>query len=237
MRRTALLAAVFLMSSRVLAASLEPGEYITERGWGVLKLERTVGGKVHFNLESVGGNAHTCSLEGEVRGGKATLDGVEEGKPCVIAFTAKAEGVDVMPQDGMACSYYCGARAYFQGVYLKPAPGCSIAESQQTQKTFKQLYDRHAYAEARATLEPTLTRCAATLGWLEEGWLRNDLAITYHKLGLDRFCLNVLEPLKEDAARSEQDLRDMYPPADADNYIPIAHAARTNLKLCRGKKR
>jgi hypothetical protein len=36
---------------------------------------------------------------------------------------------------------------------------------------------------------------------------------------------------RQNAAKTEKELKEEHPPTDADNYIPIVEAARTNLKL------
>jgi hypothetical protein len=49
--------------------------------------------------------------------------------------------------------------------------------------------------------------------------------------------LKTLAPLQEDAAMSDDEIRDNYPPSDADAWLPIVKAARFNLGLCRKKAR
>jgi hypothetical protein len=50
-------------------------------------------------------------------------------------------------------------------------------------------------------------------------------------------CKKTLGFLSEDMAKTDEQLRGDYPPSDADGYIPVVKAARTNLKLCeKGKK-
>ena len=44
-----------------------------------------------------------------------------------------------------------------------------------------------------------------------------------------------LEPLREDAAKTDAAIRGEVPTADADSLIPIARATRANLKLCQAK--
>lgn len=138
-----------------------------------------------------------------------------------------------------ACRYYCGARAGFEGEYVRPAPACQPASIAKTRAEFKRLYDRKAYSEAVAVLEPVLKNCSKTMYWLDIGWVRNDLALTHAKLGHREICRQLLQPLAEDAAQTDDQIRENYPPSDAENYLPIVKATRTNLKLCTGgtKKR
>ena len=212
---------------------LQPGDYVTERGWGTLAITRDKSGALKFSLEAMGGNAHSCSLDGEIRNGRATLEALDKGKPCVVTFTAKADGITVDSVDGVICRYFCGMRAMFEGQYLKPAPGCAPAQVSATRKEFKSLYDRKDYAAARAKLESAFTSCAKTIDWLDTGWIRNDLALAQLRSGDAAACLRTLEPLAKDAARSDAQIRDeMVSPTDVDNWLPVIHAARTILKLC-----
>lgn len=78
-----------------------------------------------------------------------------------------------------------------------------------------------------------LARCQKTLDWLGAHWLRNDLALAQLRLGDAAACRATLQPLAADAARSDDAIRDSYPPSDAESYLGVLKAARTNLKLCR----
>jgi hypothetical protein len=206
-----------------------PGEYVTERGWGTLQVSSPAGGSTTFTIISVGSNMHSCELGGEIVGGRASLE-AEDGKRCVVDFAPKSDGIEVTSND--ACRYYCGARAAFEGLYLKAPDGCTGRAQAETRKGFKRLYDKKNYRDARATLEPLLARCGRILGWLDAGWIRNDLALTQHKLGDDSGCRRTLEPLAADATKSDDDIASEYPPSDADAYLPIVKATRTNLELC-----
>jgi len=96
--------------------------------------------------------------------------------------------------------------------------------------------EHHAQHEAAAltTLAPVLTECDKTLDWISKGWMRNDLALTQYKLGDRAACLQTLAPLAESAGKSDEKIQEEYPPADAEIYLPVVRATRTNLKLCRG---
>jgi len=214
--------------------TLRPGEYITENGWGVLTISTSEDRTTHFSIEAIGANAHICSLEGEVRNLQAILDIGEPSKSCVVTFLPKAEGIDVSSIDSEPCRSFCGMRAGFEGQYLLPNPGCSDKERSVTREQFKQLYDAKSYVKASAVLEPLLRGCSRTLSSLESGWIRNDLAITQYHLGRLKDCRRMLEPLTEDAAKTEEELRSSLPPADFDSYLPLAEATRHNSKLCAG---
>ena len=148
-----------------------------------------------------------------------------------MKFDASAKGIGVSSNE--ACRTYCGMRAQFDGMYFKPAPGCSSDERSSTRDAFKASYAKKDYAAARAKLEPLLTQCAALLSWLEKPSIRNDLAVTLYHLHDRAACLSVLEPLADDASKTDDAIRENYPPTDADDYLPLVKAARTNLKLCK----
>jgi hypothetical protein len=232
------LAALLSMPVSVQAGTdaLRPGEYITEDGWGVLTISAS-GDRTTFTIEAVGGNGHTCSLEGEIKNLKARLDVDEEGKACEVTFLPKAESIDVSSVDSETCRYFCGMRASFEGEYLKPNPGCGTEERGATREQFQKLYDAKSYARAATLLEPFLSRCEKTLDWLESAGLRNDLAITQYHLGRLADCRKTLEPLMEDASKTDEELQENFPPSDYESYLPIAKATRHNAKLCAQQRR
>lgn len=223
---------LLVLPGRALEVLFLPGEYITEEGWGTLTIIRGQDGGLTFVIDTVGANAHTCDLEGDIRNGMTVLESNDEHTPCVVSFLPKGDDIEVNANHSDACRTYCGMRASFEGLYLKPAPGCDAKSRRETSDRFKRLYDDKAYAKARAVLEPMLKNCARTLDWIERGWLRNDLAVTLYHLGEAAACLNTLQPLAGDAAETDEAIRARYPPTDADNYLPIVQAARTNIKLC-----
>jgi len=208
----------------------------------VLKVTRSEDRRAHFSLEATGANAHSCTLEGDILEGRATLgvDPPEPGGPrrdCVVLFQPTAQGVEVASDegyedfDGDPCRAFCGMRASFAGEYLTPAPGCTGAERAATRERFQRLYDAKSYAEAEAVLEPLLERCGKTLGE-EKGWIANDLALTQYHLGRLADCSKTLAPLAGDAARSDEDLRGSLPLFDFEAYLPLIRATRHNLELC-----
>ncbi len=214
-----------------------PGEYIAEGGWGNLRVTRNGQGGLSFEILTIGANAHTCSLSGEIRGGRAVLEEDGDHRQCVVTFEPTGKGIRVT-DDGDACRAYCGMRAAFTYQYLKPQPECAPAAMQKTRAEFKRLYDRKSYALARARLEPVLKKCSALIHWSDMGWILNDLAITQYRLGDYAGCRNTLQPLTGDAGKTDEELREEYPPSDADIALPIAGATRTNLRLCTsGKKK
>lgn len=215
--------------------AIEPGTYIGEGGSGTLSIKRKERALL-FELNAVGANAHTCNLEGEIKGTRAVLEGDEKGKPCIVNFLARPEGIEVGSGAGAGtqdiCRMYCGMRAAFEGMYLKPAAGCDDAARARTRKQFKSEYDRKDYAKARETLEPLIGKCAKTLHWIDLGYLHNDLAITQYKLQDFAGCLRTLQPYADDAKLSDKEIQESMPPFDGEMQVKIIRAARTNIKLC-----
>ncbi|MDL2284222.1 hypothetical protein LJC19_03655 [Oxalobacter sp. OttesenSCG-928-P03] len=216
--------------------ALKAGAYVREGGSGTLILEKNTGGHLSFSLSAIGVNAHTCSLEGEIRDGKATMKEAWAEGACTVIFAPQAKGIEVTGKDGEtgACRYYCGMRAYFDGLYEMPPAGCAPAEIEQTREEFRHFYDAKKYRDALARLKPVLDNCQTMIHPLyEEGPIRNDLAVTYHKLADYKACRDVLEPYAEDAMLKDEEINEYsYAPSDQGTYLSIISAARVNLRLC-----
>jgi hypothetical protein len=209
------------------AAAAHAQTYIREGGTGTLTLAELKGSATRFHIEAVGANAHLCSVEGEARGPVARIDG-DDGKPCEVTFDAQGRDMKISSQN---CRLYCGMRAYFDGRYIQPEPICLPQRTQEARATAKKLYDRKKYPEARDALWPVLNRCESVLDRFDQLWIRNDLALMLHRSGDDAGCLKVLQPALPlaDAADDEISLSE---PAFHEDLVKIAHATRTNLKLC-----
>lgn len=229
---TLLLAALPLLCS-AQTATMQPGKYVTEGGWGHLTIEPAKGGAQRFAIEALGGNMHSCTLDGDIRNGKSLLDVGEPGKPCVVSFKLVGSNVQVSNSTAEQCRQFCGMRAAFDGLYLTPAAGCDSPARRATRNKFKALYDKKAFDEARAVLQPVLANCASTMDRIALSSLRNDLAITQYHLGDFAACISTLAPLAEDASKTDAEVLNSYPPSDAESFLPSVRAARVNLKLCR----
>lgn len=215
------------------AAALAPGKYVADGGAGHLTLKKGKSGNLDFEISATGSNGHACSLEGELKNGRAQLEGMDEKTPCIVTMKMTPTGIFVEDASKGSCLVHCGMRASFELTYFQPTPACVSTAVNNTRKQFKQRYDSKQFAEARALLEPVLKDCARSLDWIEDGRIRNDLAVTLHKLGEIASCQSVLKPLAEDAAMTDKKLRETYPPLEADLYLPVVRATRTNLKLCK----
>jgi len=210
-------------------SALQPGEYLDGSG-GYLIINPAKAGSLPFEIQTIGPNRHGCQADGVIGKDLQAVLKPDGAAPCILAFAPKSDRIEVTVKT--VCSAYCGARASLDGMYFKPAPGCDRAGVRKSHAEFKRLYDKKAYREARAALEPVLTRCSNTLDDNEDGWMRNDLAITFLRLGDRAACRRALEPLAKDAAKSDASIREELLPADARRLIPIMQATRTNLKLC-----
>lgn len=219
------------------AQPLAPGTYLTEGGWGRLTLTERAG-QLAMVLRTTGPNGHGCGLQGPVDAQGLARIAPDPGMPaCVVQLrpTARPGELEVSPGDADACRAYCGARAGgFDGLYRQPVPGCSPAERQRTRQAFQKLYDAAEFERATLTLGSLLARCAAVLPALEAAWLRNDLALAQDKAGRREACAQTLAPLRAQAARTDAELREELPPSDAQAWLRVMRATRTNLARCAG---
>lgn len=227
---------LLLVFSRVVYANpmLKSGEYIEAGGSGNLLISHEPNVKLTFSMEIIRVNGHSCSLEGEILDGRSILISDDQANDsCVVMFTPTSDGIDVNAEDYNNCRSYCGARADLSGTltFLRPAAGCDASSLASSLEKFKRFYEGKAFGKAQKVLAPLLANCKKTLGWLEEGQIRNDLAITQYHLGHPIDCLKTLEPLAVNAASLDEELN--LAPSDAFDYLPILHAARTNLRLCK----
>jgi hypothetical protein len=223
--------ACLLSAGTAHSANPSPGYYLAEGGWGDLKIKPSNGKALPFKLLALGPNAHTCDLEGVIEGNRAILEG-EGGKACTVVFSASPGLVGVAPVDNEPCRGYCGVRAWFAKTYILPAAKCTPAAKASAQKRFTALYRAKSYTQALAELAPMLTECSKTLHWIEEGHIRNDVAVTQYHLGRIDECKSTLAPVLRDATGDEDSLREALPPTDFDSFLPIAKAAWFNAKLC-----
>jgi hypothetical protein len=218
-------------------APLPAGTYVTEGGRGRLVIEAQPrspeNARQPFSITTIGVNLHVCQLEGGIQEGKAELNA--GGKRCNLRFAREPGGLRVIPEPGDVCRFYCGQRAGFDYLYRRPAPACTDAAMERTRAAFLSLYQRRQYARARAKLAPLLAQCGPILQHSEDADIRNDLAVTLYHLGQRAACRKVLEPWREMADGSDDDLQQTYAPWDVGTYMEIAAKTRTNLRLCRGR--
>lgn len=212
-------------------SNIQPGIYISEGGYGTLNVTKEKDGSTKFDIGAMGANGHTCGIDGTVLKNVAIV-GDEPEMKCIVKFKTTPNGINVEPVSD-ECRGYCGMRASFDGEYFKVASSCLPANIDKSRKEFKTLYTQKKYSEALAKLEPVLNNCSQTLYWIETGWIRNDLAVTYAKLEKFDTCEKILAPLKDDSKLTKDELE--YPPLEAETYWPVIKATKTNLKLCKVK--
>ncbi|RQP24559.1 hypothetical protein [Piscinibacter terrae] len=239
--------AIVLLASLAMVGraddTLQPGDYVLGRDVGTLTVQPAFRGTQVFSISVVGANAHTCELGGKIKGGRSTPDDQDQKPLCEVRFEKSGpSSLSVKTNEADSCRSYCGARAWFEGTYVLPPSGCSSAEIRRSRDAFKKAYDRHDHAEAERLLSPMLVQCKAVMSPWDEDWIRNDLALAQHKLGRDAACLELLAPLAKDAQDSERDPQAWkdnleLPPVESDIYAGIIAATRTNLKLCRGRRK
>jgi len=228
----ALTAALICIHATAQNATPTSGEYQVDGGWGTLIVKQDGAKPASFKISALGANGHTCGLEGAINNGVANIDTGEKGKACRVGFTVTAAGVDVKPLTEEECRTFCGMRATFDGLYAKATPGCEDAARSKARNRFKQLYDAKQYQYARATLEPLLTQCAKSLHWIEDGNLRNDLAITQFHLRDYSGCIATLQQFKGNDADQYLEGLKSSEPSSAEAYAAILGPARHNLMLC-----
>jgi hypothetical protein len=213
-----------------------PGAYLMPSGCCSLDIRRSESGVMRFSINAAGANGHSCAIDGTIESGRAV---VQEGAglpACEVAFVPRGGGIDVRIVEGAeaGCRGFCGARARFDGEYLRPQPGCNRSAVAAARKSFKQAYDRKEFARARSLLEPIVGTCTEWVHWLDMGWIRNDLALAQFRAGEAAACQQTLAGFGPLIDATEADLRNQhnYPPSDATSLAAVLRAARYNRKLC-----
>jgi hypothetical protein len=213
-----------LLAGQSHAQALPAGDYVTAGGGSVLELaaDQT------FYISTLGTNSRVCDLWGTIRNGVAAM----ENNACVVTFTLQGSSLVVEHNGSDGCRDYCGMRADFPGVYLRPAPGCTPKAVASARKAAQEALARADYATAAHTLEPLLVRCEATLHWFNASWMRTDIAAAYIGLGDTTTCLHTLQPLTHVTQETDEALAQQYPPADAARVIAFARVARSQVQQC-----
>ena len=222
---------VIYTSSVALAQPPVSGVYVTREGTLTLNISKDRTSS--FKIGTIGANAHYCLLEGTIQGntGYATTENTSDPK-CLVLFTSEQNGINVSTPTEDACRNFCGARAWFEDVYLLPPTACGLSERKATQKTFLSEYRSKNYTHAYDTLNSMYHKCQNLLHWKELDSVRNDLAITQFHLGHKDVCLDILKDTIGARQTNEEMLNQSLPPSDFDSYLPIAEATWHNLNLC-----
>lgn len=231
--RTTCVAWLALMTAAgAYAGEIPPGEYATQPDWGSLRIEDR-GGTRHFALFAQGANGHLCDLSGTVQGSRAITDDGD----CTLALAPQGDTLRISGPE--ACRAYCGARAGFEGDYVRlPAP-CTHAAQERRHAAYLADYKAKRYAQALAGIDALAGDCGSYFQWLQKDAQANDRAITLLHLGQPRACLDTLNTMLTRGSRDEDSLQavldaqgTMLPPTDWDAYLPIAKASWFNRRQC-----
>lgn len=212
------------------------GRYLRTGGSGSLTIRRDNAGKLHFAIETVGANCHTCSLDGSVEHGTGTALGDSPDGNCRVALRPAADGsVPVAPLTRDSCRNFCGMRASFDGDYRVPPAGCSDSGRRSRREAALRGYRAGDYRAAADGLSALLLQCKVYMDWIEQDRLRNDLALAQYHRGDAAACLKTLQDTEAGRVANEDALRDNLPPCDVDNYLSLARATWHNQALCRAR--
>ncbi|WP_410482495.1 hypothetical protein [Ralstonia flatus] len=227
MRRTLMIAGL-LASAWAMAAgpAVEPGEYVYILG-GSASGTMTVKGS-SFNITTIGGNCHTCAIEGTFRG-RVGVD-KDEGT-CRIAVSGNKDALKLdSSATAEACRAFCGMRAMFDGDYRRAPAACTDPQRQARIGQAHKQYAAKDYDAARTTLRSLLSECDPFMDWIERDKARSDLAVTEYHRGDNAQCLAVLS--ETTAVKAQKDTSLSLPPCDAENYASTSKAILYNQKLC-----
>jgi len=207
--------------------AVEPGDYIYVEG-GSANGALTVKGN-SFSITTIGGNCHTCAVEGTFQGG---IGVDKEGGKCRIAVSG---GNGVLKLDTSAtqdaCRDFCGMRAGFDGEYRRAPAACTDRQRQVRIGQAHKQYAAKNYDAARTTLRALLSECNTFMDWIERDKARSDLAVTEYHRGDNAQCLAVLSDTV--AVRMQGDNSRFMPPCDAENYASTSKAILYNQGLCK----
>ena len=226
--RRALMILGLSASTLVMAAdpAIEPGEYVYVEGGsahGVLSIKGN-----RFNIETMGGNCHSCSVDGTLKGHTGVADA------CRVAISSVSNDgtlkVDTSATQD-ACRDFCGMRAMFDGEYRRAPAACTDRQRTARIGQAHKQYAAKNYDAARTTLRALLSECDPFMDWIERDKARSDLAVTEYHRGDNAQCLAALSDTV--AVRSQGDDSAFMPPCDADNYASTRKAILYNQGLCK----
>ena len=206
--------------------AIEPGEYVYILG-GSASGTMTVKGN-GFNITTIGGNCHTCAIEGTFQG-RIGID-KDEGK-CHIAVSGNKDALKLDSSGtAEACRDFCGMRAMFDGDYRRAPAACTDRQRQARIGQAHKQYAARNYDAARTTLRSLLSDCDPFMDWIERDMARSDLAVTEYHRGDNAQCLAALS--ETTAVKAQKDASLVLPPCDADNYAATSKAILYNQRLC-----
>lgn len=218
------------------------GTYITNEGWGILKLsndktQKDVEAK-SFEINTVGTNGHFCELRGTILStGIAQLkDANNDQKLCTIHFKPNETGINILEDEKSdSCRSFCGSRASFASHYNAIQPIC---EPYNIRNAFGAYESSRATDEldiAKERIQPILKDCAKTISLEEKAKLHQALAlINYHTHNLAK-CQETLAPYQTIIDSSDTEIDNAYTadPTAQNNWRVIAKQMRDIYTLCK----
>ncbi|KWZ32869.1 hypothetical protein [Burkholderia anthina] len=212
-------------AANVLA--MEPGEYFYVEGGH--EHGRLVVKDGNFTIDTIGANDHTCSLTGSIKENTGVVS--DGGETCRLAFSEKQRALQITLSDTEACRSYCGARAWFDGLYRKPPAACTDRARTGRIKEARAAYTRKSYDVAATVFTSLIDQCSIYMNWIEVDRVRSELAVTQYHLGDKAKCLETLAPTR---AMQNLDDGDTFglPPANVIDYQSTARTILHNAALC-----
>lgn len=234
------------MSGATRALAVEPGAYLYVEGGHSHGMLVVKGGR--FDIETIGGNCHTCSVSGTLKGGTAVA--TDGGETCRLSMTGSQDALNVDSRGSEGCRAYCGVRAVLDGQYRRPPAACEDGARAKRHAQARALYAKKDYAAAATGFSSLIGECSTFMDWIEVDSVRSDLALTQYHLGDNARCLATLAPTvamqngggddsadrADQAGQSAQDADFGLPPCDADNYRATGKAIRHNAALCKAPR-
>lgn len=219
---------------------IRTGHYVLKGDTGTLLVRRDAQQKLTFEINTIGGNCHTCDVAGVIRGHTGHADSEMQGdsaSACRVAFVQESAAIRVVPKTADTCRDFCGMRAGFEGTYFIPPKACTAKNRQQARDQFMALYRARRYQQAEDVAQTLLTGCNDFMHRIERDQVRNDLALAQYHGGKPAQCLKTLSATLAADFKDEEGLKEggngfYLPPCDFDNYIDVAKATWFNRALC-----
>ncbi|MDD4911462.1 MAG: hypothetical protein PHP57_04150 [Sideroxydans sp.] len=233
---------VFIMATFAAEVFAEnatiPGAYEMEGAGGTLMVTGNEENHLQeFVIDTWGGNGHTCTLAGKMKGNLGVVDDDSDmkGDECTFLIESKADriSVSVSPEMEDSCRYYCGASAGFAGDYFTVDPYCKKTEDIRAE--FLNRYETKNYEKAKNILAELLKRCERFMDWHNQAEVRNDLAVTELHLGDKKACLKTLQPIKPHFVDDPFESHMGFAPIDEEWGAEMTKTTRFNWQKCGGK--
>lgn len=213
--------------------SLPPtGHYATRPGWAELVISFD-GTRRRFALDSGGDSSPGCALSGVLEEDGSVLAS-NAAPQCRLRLRPTAEGWRTEVVDAAACRQHCGMAVALEGEFVPLPDACRWQAREQARASFRQHYDRRAYAQALGVLDQLQASCGRFIDWLEADALANDRAITEFRLGRPEQCLRTLAATRAAGVSSVDQLASQLQlnRLQQQAYLPVARATLYNRNKC-----